>query len=44
LSKDIEAHPENIRQFSPELAKHIAGLIEGVEFDPDAAIDGDVEL
>lgn len=44
LSKDIEAHPEKLQHLSPELAKQIAILTEGVEFDPDAAIDGDVEL
>lgn len=44
LSKDIEANPANLKALSPGLAKHIASLVEGVEFDPDAPIDGDVEL
>lgn len=44
LSKDIEANPEKLRAFPLGLAKHIASLTRGVEFDPDAEIDGDVEL
>lgn len=44
LSKDIEANPSKLRAFPPELAKHIASLTEGIGFDPDAEIEGDVEL
>ena len=44
LAKDMEAHPEKLRSLTPELAKHISVLTEGVEFDPDAPIDGDVGL
>jgi antitoxin PrlF len=44
LSKDTEAHPEKLRAFAPELARHIAGLTGEIVFDPDAEIDGDVEL
>ena len=44
LAKDIEANPRKLTAFPPELAKHIASLVEGVEFDPDAPIEGDVEL
>jgi len=44
LAKDVEAHPDKLRAFPADLAKHIASLTEGVEFDPDAEIDGDVAL
>lgn len=44
LSKDIESHPEKLRGFPATLAQRIAELTKGVEFDPDAEINGDVEL
>jgi antitoxin PrlF len=44
LSTDMQAHPERLSALTPELARHIAALTEGIEFDPDAAIDGDVEI
>ncbi|MEO6780835.1 MAG: type II toxin-antitoxin system PrlF family antitoxin [Bradyrhizobium sp.] len=44
LSKDMEVRPDRLRQLPPELAEHIASLTDAVEFDPDAAIDGDVEF
>jgi antitoxin PrlF len=44
LSRDMEAHPEKLSSLTPELARHISALTEGVEFDPDAPIDGDVDL
>ncbi len=44
LSKDIQGNPDKLRAFPVSLARHIASLTEGVEFDPDAEIDGDVEL
>ena len=44
LSKDIESNPSKLKAFPPELAKHIASLVDGVEFDPDAPIEGDVIL
>jgi antitoxin PrlF len=39
LAKDIEQNPQTLRSLSPDLAKHIASLVDGVEFDPDAAIE-----
>jgi hypothetical protein len=36
LSGDIEPHPQVLRAFPASLAKHIASLTEGDEFDPDA--------
>jgi antitoxin PrlF len=44
LSKDIQAHPEKLQAFPASLAERIASLTNGVEFDPEAEIDGDVEL
>jgi antitoxin PrlF len=44
LSKDVESDPGKLTAFSPELAKHIASLTQGVKFDPDETIEGDVEL
>ena len=44
LAKDMEAHPDRLRAFPPDLAKSVASLIEGVEFDPDDQIEGDVDL
>ncbi|WP_338700661.1 type II toxin-antitoxin system PrlF family antitoxin [Bradyrhizobium sp. 26S5] len=44
LAKDIQANPEGLRAFPPELAKTIAGLTAGVQFDPDDQIEGDVDL
>jgi predicted nucleic acid-binding Zn-ribbon protein len=40
----IESDPGKLRALSPELAKHIASLTQGVTFDPDETIEGDVEL
>jgi hypothetical protein len=44
LSQDIESDPGKLRAFTPELARHIASLTQGVTFDPDATIEGDVDL
>ena len=44
LAKDIEQNPQTLQALSPDLAKHIADLVDGVEFDPDAPIEGDVDL
>jgi antitoxin PrlF len=44
LSRDIEANPDKLQAFPPQLAKHIASLVKGIEFDPDAPIDGAIEL
>lgn len=44
LAKDIEDHPERLQTMSPEMAKHITSLTEGMTFDPDEAIEGDVDL
>ncbi len=44
LAKDIQAHPEMLRAFPVSLAKRIASLTKGVAFDPEAEIDGDVDL
>jgi antitoxin PrlF len=44
LAKDMTAHPEGLQAFPAELAKTIASLTEGIEFDPDDQIEGDVDL
>lgn len=44
LAKDVESHPHRLRAFPPALAKSIAKLTADVVSDPDAAIDGDVDL
>lgn len=48
LAKDVATHPEKIRAFPPALAERIASLIGSIEesakFDPDAEIEGEVDL
>jgi antitoxin PrlF len=44
LAKDIETSPQNVKALSPALAERIAALVEGVELDLDAPIEGDVDL
>jgi antitoxin PrlF len=44
LAKDIEANPRRLKALSPALAKRMADLTKGMSFDPDEAIDGDVDL
>ena len=44
LAKDIQAHPEKLHAFPVSLAERIASLTKSVVFDPEAEIDGDVEL
>lgn len=44
LAKDLQANPARIREFTPEMANRIAALVDGVEVDLDAAVDGEVAL
>jgi antitoxin PrlF len=44
LAKDIERHPDRLQSLSPGTAKRIAKLTKGMVFDPDEAIEGDVDL
>jgi antitoxin PrlF len=44
LARDIEKNPENLKSLSPDLIKRIASLVEGVDVDVDAPIEGDVDL
>jgi antitoxin PrlF len=44
LARDIERHPENLKGFSPELKKRLAGLVDGVAADLESTIEGDVDL
>jgi antitoxin PrlF len=44
LSRDVGTHPEMLRAFPAGLAKRIATLTEGVEFDPNAKSEDAVAL
>lgn len=44
LATDMEAHPERIKGFPPELAERIASLTAGMKVDLDEAIEGEVDL
>jgi antitoxin PrlF len=44
LATDIEKNPGGLRLLSPDLAKRIASLVEGVDVDSGASIEGDVDL
>jgi antitoxin PrlF len=44
LARDIEHRPEAITTLSPTLAARIAALTEGMDIDPNAEIDGEVDL
>jgi antitoxin PrlF len=44
LARDVERHPENLKAFSPELRKPLAGLVEGVAVDLESPVEGDVDL
>jgi antitoxin PrlF len=44
VADDVKKRPGAIKALSPELAKRIAALTDGVAVDLDAAIDGDVSL
>lgn len=44
VAKDMKNRPQSIAALTPALVARIAGLIEGVTFDPDEEIEGDVAL
>lgn len=44
LAKDIEAYPDRLQTLSPEMVARIDELTEGMTFDPDEPIEGDVDL
>jgi antitoxin PrlF len=44
LERDIAARPEALAQLAPELAARMTAATEGVEVDPEAPIEGDVDL
>ncbi len=44
LARDMEKHPEAVAGFPPALWDRIASLTKGMKADPDAAIDGEVDL
>lgn len=40
LTKDIEAHPERLKAVDAGLVQRLHSLVDGVEFDIDAALSG----
>lgn len=44
LARDMETHPEAITGFPPALRSRIVNLTKGMKADPDASIDGEVDL
>ncbi len=44
LERDIAARPEALVPLTPELAARMMAATEGVEVDPEAPIEGEVEL
>jgi antitoxin PrlF len=44
LAREIETRPEAIVALTPALIERIQGLTHGMGVDPDARIEGDVEL
>jgi antitoxin PrlF len=44
LANDIAQRPDAIEALSPALASRLAELTEGIEVDPDAPIEGEVDL
>jgi antitoxin PrlF len=44
LARDIKDHPERVKAIAPDLAARIATFTEGMDANPDGAVDGDVDL
>lgn len=44
LARDIEQHPDAVRDFSPEFRDRLLSLVQDVGVDLDDDIDGDVAL
>lgn len=44
LAHEMRSHPERVREITPALVARIAALTEGMNANPDEAIDGDVAL
>jgi antitoxin PrlF len=44
LAKDLRDNPERFRELTPEMVSRVSALVDGVEVDPDAAIDGEAAL
>jgi antitoxin PrlF len=44
LARDIKDHPERVKAIAPDLAARIGALTDGMDGNPDEAIDGDVAL
>jgi antitoxin PrlF len=44
LAKDLKDNPVRFRELTPEMVSRVSALVDGVETDPDASIDGKVAL
>lgn len=44
LAEDVKRRPEALTALSPALMEHVTVLTKGIAVDPDAPIDGDVDL
>ena len=44
LARDMSRHPQDLTALTPDLAGRIAGLVDGIAFDPDEELDGAVSL
>ncbi len=44
LAADIQARPDRLAALSPDLAAHLQSLTDGVDAEPDSAIEGAVDL
>jgi len=44
LTEDIRRHPERIGPISPEFAARLEALTQGIEIDPEAAIEGETTI
>lgn len=44
LAKDLKRHPQRIGDIPDALRARMKSLVEGMDVDPDAPIDGDVDL
>jgi antitoxin PrlF len=44
LARDIERHPEHLKELSPNLVQRIAELTNDVAVYPDDAIEGEVAI
>jgi antitoxin PrlF len=44
LAEDLKDNPARLRELTPEMVSRMTALVDGVEVDPDVAIDGETAL